>query len=271
MGKKHKCPEFENHERWLVSYADMLTLLFAVFVVLYALKEGGDPSIQNAAGSMQESFNTPLDDIPLDRISGKAERGYGVFENFRGDHTVPSNVDQPIDADPDMRIINEELSHIETVLEQRLYGPENYPDQKESGFERIVNISLTRSGFRLKLVGQHFYAPGATTMSPKALRDFDVIAEALKDLDRNIVIQGHSDSIPETSNSDPWDISARRATEIVRYMIRKHRFPAHRLAAVGYGDTRPMAHNGTAAGRKLNRRLEIHVEYDRKIWMQSPE
>ena len=68
MSKKHKCPEFENHERWLVSYADMLTLLFAVFVVLYALKEGNEaPETQKAAGSMQESFHTPLEDIPMDR------------------------------------------------------------------------------------------------------------------------------------------------------------------------------------------------------------
>ena len=80
MGKKQKCPEFENHERWLVSYADMLTLLFAVFVVLYALKEGGEPQTRKTAGSMQESFNTPLEDIPIDRQIGPVEQGFGIFD-----------------------------------------------------------------------------------------------------------------------------------------------------------------------------------------------
>lgn len=271
MAKKHKCPEFENHERWLVSYADMLTLLFAVFVVLYALKEGGDPSIQNAAGSMQESFSTPLEDIPLDRIQGNAEKGYGVFENFRGDHSVPATFDQPKSEDLDMRILNDELRQIQTVLEQRLYGPDPYPKKKESGFERIVDISRTKTGFRLKLVGQYFYEDGSLKMSERGLKDFDIIAEVLKDIDRDIIIQGHAASFSEIKDMDTWDISALRATEIVRYMIKKHRFPVYRLGAIGYGDTRPMAHNGTNEGRRLNRRIEIHVEYDRKNWMQSPE
>ena len=82
MAKKHKCPEFENHERWLVSYADMLTLLFALFVVLYALKEGGQSQVQKTAGSMQESFNTPLEDIPIDRQVGPTEQGFGIFDHF---------------------------------------------------------------------------------------------------------------------------------------------------------------------------------------------
>src|SRR5690606_3424634 len=86
MAKKGKCPEFENHERWLVSYADMVTLLFAVFVVLYSLNMSASKSKSDqVTGSMQESFNTPLEEIPPDQRVGPTEQGFGIFENLRGD------------------------------------------------------------------------------------------------------------------------------------------------------------------------------------------
>ena len=89
MGK-HKCPEFENHERWLVSYADMLTLLFAVFVVLYALKDDGEKS-QDAAGSLEESFNKPLEDIPPSQRISPTDAGFGIFDNQVGNSRQFSN------------------------------------------------------------------------------------------------------------------------------------------------------------------------------------
>ena len=108
MAKKHECPEFENHERWLVSYADMLTLLFAVFVTLFALKEGGEPEVQKAAGSMQESFNTPLQDIPLDRRIGPAQEGFGIFEHMQGSSLRPPLSQKYPSAESRIKVIDED-------------------------------------------------------------------------------------------------------------------------------------------------------------------
>src|SRR5690606_1087601 len=98
---KKKCPEFENHERWLVSYADMVTLLFAVFVVLYALNMGDDKKpAEDAAGSIQESFTVPLEDIPIERRVGPVEAGFGIFDHLRGNSPrAPINRKFPVNAD----------------------------------------------------------------------------------------------------------------------------------------------------------------------------
>lgn len=262
MSKKQKCPEFENHERWLVSYADMLTLLFAVFVVLFALKEGGEPQVQRTAGSMQESFNTPLDDIPLDRRSGPTEQGFGIFEHFRGDQIRPPLVHKYPSIKKRIKIIDEEMNQAKIDLEERLYGPNLYPDKKTVGHERIVDIERTEKGFKLKLLARHFYKAGSIRVRREALKDLDQVVEVLKSLSRNISIEGHTDSVPPKGKFSNWELSALRATHVVKYMIRRHNFPQTRLSASGYADIKPIAHNGTENGRKLNRRIEIHVQYD---------
>lgn len=262
MGKKQKCPEFENHERWLVSFADMVTLLFAVFVVLFALKEGGEPQVQRAAGSMQESFNTPLDDIPLDRMRGPSEHGFGIFEHFRGDQVLPPLVQKYPATKRRIKIIDEEMNRVSTELEERLYGPNKYPDKKTTGHERIVEVSPTEKGFKLQLLARHFYKPGDIRVKRQARKELDEVIKILKSLGRDVTVEGHTDSIPPKGNMSNWDLSALRATHVIRYMIRQHYFPQTRLSAAGYADVKPIAHNGTAAGRKLNRRIEFHVHYD---------
>ena len=262
MGKKHKCPEFENHERWLVSYADMLTLLFAVFVVLFALKEDGKPNIQGTAGSMQDSFNTPLEDIPIDRRNGLSEQGYGIFEHFRGNQTRPPIIEKFPAREEKVRIIDEEMARVKTDLNERLYGSRTYPNPKKPGNERIIDVSRTRKGFRLRLLARHFYQPGAVKVRRAARKELDSITTILKNLGRQITVEGHTDPVPPGKGRSNWEISALRATHLVRYMIYRHQFPQMLLSAAGFSDTRPIAHNGTEAGRRLNRRIEIHVNYD---------
>ena len=262
MSKKGKCPEFENHERWLVSYADMLTLLFAVFVVLFALKEGGEPQVQQTAGSMQESFNTPLEDIPLDRQSGPIEQGFGIFDHFHGD-TIVAPVIQKYPANTDtIKIIKNEMAQVNLMLEERLYGPNKAKSAEDPGFARIIKVERTEKGFRLRLMARYFYDEGGYTIKKSTLKEIDAIIEVLKILGRSLTIEGHTDATAPKGKLSNWDISALRASHLVRYMIQQHQFPQTRLTAAGYGDTRPIAHNGTASGRKLNRRIEIHVDYD---------
>jgi chemotaxis protein MotB len=264
MGKKGKCPEFENHERWLVSYADMLTLLFAVFVVLYSLKEGGEPQVQQAAGAMQESFNTPLEDIPLDRKYGPSQEGFGIFEHFRGEQILPPLIQKYPSTKQKIGVIDSEKKKVEMELEERLYGPNKYPKGRSDGNERIVDVKLTESGFKLQLMARHFYNSGEYKIRKEALKDFDEVVAIVKGLGRDVTIEGHTDSIPPKGKLTNWELSALRATFAVKYMIKEHLFPQFRIAASGYADTKPIAHNGTEAGRKINRRIEMHIHYDSK-------
>lgn len=262
MGKK-KCPEFENHERWLVSYADMLTLLFAVFVVLYSLNMAGEKSEQKAAGSMQESFNTPLTDIPLDRRAPPSESGTGIFKNFEGNKLRTEFTKNNAIVQELNKVISEEMNKIEMKLEERLYGPNLHRDKADPGFSRIVDIEKTQSGFKLKLRARHFYDEGAIRMKRTALKELDVILDEVKRLDRPVTIEGHTDSLPVSGKLSNWEISTFRAVNVLRHMINKKNFPPMLLSVAGYADTKPIALNTTESGRLLNRRIEIQVHYDR--------
>ena len=122
--------------------------------------------------------------------------------------------------------------------------------------------SAQLKGFKLQLLARHFFEPGAVEMSRGALPELDQVAEILKELGRPVNVQGHTDSIPAAGERSNWEISALRATNVLKYLIRRHNFPATMLSASGYADTQPIASNGTESGRMLNRRIEIHVDYD---------
>lgn len=264
MAKKHKCPAFENHERWLISYADMLTLLFAVFVVLYAINlSGANNKAEQVAGSMQESFNMPLEDIPVERQIGPTEMGFGIFEHFKGNRIRPPLSKRFPSEKIYLKIINDEMNKIKMQIEDRLYGPNKFPQgTTKYGNERIVDVQRTEKGFKLILTARYFFESGSAKIKKTALKDLDQIIESLKELGRDLTIEGHTDSIPPRGQMSNWELSTLRATNVLKYMIRYHNFPPSKLSAAGYADTKPIAHNGTKTGRALNRRIEIHINYD---------
>lgn len=261
MGKKQKCPEFENHERWLVSYADMLTLLFALFVVLYALGNSDSSKSSEAAQSIEEAFNRPFEDIPERHRIGPNEAGYGIFEHFRGTSIRPPLQKKFPGLKDKPKIIDRDLNRVKLQLEERLYGPNKFAKGQDPGAARVVSVSRTDDGFKLQLLARHFYNPGATKVKREALPELNKVVNILKDLGRSVVVEGHTDSVP-AKNMSNWELSALRATEILHYMVQNNNFPPTKLSAAGYADTKPMASNSTEIGRTLNRRIELRVKYD---------
>ncbi len=262
---KGKCPEFENHERWLVSYADMVTLLFAVFVVLYSLNLKPDTSSEEVAGSMQESFNKPLDDLPVERRVGPTEEGFGIFEHFRGNTVRPPISKKFPGAEQKIKDINDDFKRVQAAVNDRLYGPETYQGSKKPGEERVVSVQRNSEGVSLRLLARHFYSPGDYRMKRDALKEVDQVVKILKDLGRPVVVEGHTDDAPPSSKGpveSNWELSALRSTYLLRYMVKEHHFPATKISAAGFADMRPVAHNGTESGRALNRRIEIKIKYD---------
>lgn len=263
MAKKHRCPEFENHERWLISYADMLTLLFAVFVVLYSISISGQKSESaKLSGSMQEAFNQPLEEIPENRKVGPSERGMGIFEHLAGKDIRPNIIQKYPGSTQLIKVIEDEMKTIKMKLEERLYGPNKFRQNEKTGEARIVSVQRTAKGFTLRLVARHFFDPGQTAIKRAALKDLDQITDILRDLGRPITIEGHTDSTPAAGQYTNWEISTLRATNVLKYMVYVKNFPVSLISAVGYADLKPIAHNGTDAGRALNRRIEIQVNYD---------
>lgn len=266
MAKKQKCPAFENHERWLVSFADMMTLLFAVFVVLYALKkDGADQTIvQQAAVSIQESFNEVVEDIPENRKSGPTEQGFGIFENRKGDRIRPPIVTRYPSTDRNMKVMQSEMEKVNEMINLRLYGKEKMRDlqKKGEGQERIVSVHRDIDGFRVRLLATHFYKPGAYRLNPLATNDLNEVGKILKDLGRPITVEGHTDSVPARGDLGNWELSSLRASYIVKHFIEELNFAPSAVSAAGYADTKPVASNATEETRALNRRIEIKVHYN---------
>jgi len=264
VAKKKKCPEFENHERWLVSFADMMTLLFAVFVVLYALKEDGakDAKIDQAAASIKEAFNEVMDDIPVDRRIGPTQEGFGIFENMKGDQIRPPITEKFPSSDRFFRIIDEELKQVNRQIEMRLYGDKKFRELDAKGQQRIISVQRDDTGIRIRLLAAHFFPSGSYQLNPSTHRELMEVSAIIKELGRRVTIEGHTDATPMGGSLNNWDLSSLRATQVVRFFIERANFPPTSIGGVGFADTRPVASNATAESRVLNRRIEIKVHYD---------
>jgi chemotaxis protein MotB len=265
MAVKKKCPEFENHERWLVSYADMVTMLFALFVVLFAQKMGCKESKAAASAtsqSIQDALNTPLPEIPIDRKVGPTAQGMGIFENFKGDQIREPLIQKYPSGAQRARVIEMEIKRIRALVEERLYGAEKYPQGGPKGQERIVSVERTTQGFKLQLAARHFFGSGDYQVTRGALRELNEVSEVLMELGRPVVIEGHTDNIPSSGQFSNWELSALRASSVGKYLVKQAGFPASKVTIAGYADLRPVAQNSTEAGRTMNRRIEIHVNYD---------
>jgi chemotaxis protein MotB len=264
MAKKHKCPDFENHERWLVSYADMMTLLFALFVVLYALKNA-DPS-DNIAGQVAaasaEVFSQSLEEIPLDKRKAPEKSGFGVFEHLKGvDQKTPLMRKFPNSKDRNM-IINEEINKLKLRLEDPNPGERRSTKTATKGSSRIVSVVKSNEGIVIRLLASAFYKPSQYSLGPAAKRQIDKIIKELIEIGRPITIEGHTDNVEPTGVLGNYELSALRASHVVKYIIKKHNFPLSQISAAGWGDAKPIAHNGSTSGRRLNRRIEIKVRYE---------
>lgn len=264
MAKKQKCPEFENHERWLVSFADMMTLLFAVFVVLYALKDDGakDSELEQAAASIQEAFNEVMEEIPDSRRVGPLGSGFQEFEDMNK-KDKESTPDLEMEPTKESRIIDRDMKKVTKLIDMRLYGSEKFRPLQAKGQARIVTVHRDRDGFRVRILASHFFNSGSYRIrSQEALDALAEVAEVVKEVNRPVTIEGHTDSIPFEGEGGNWGLSSMRATSVLRYFIRNSRFDKTKLSSAGYGDTRPIASNATAESRNLNRRIEIKVHYD---------
>jgi chemotaxis protein MotB len=274
MAVKAKCPEFENHERWLVSYADMVTMLFALFVVLFAQKMGCKESKAAATAtsqSIQDALNTPLPEIPIDRKVGPTVQGMGIFDNFKGDQIREPLTQRYPSQTQRAKIIDTQMKRIQAIVEDRLYGPEKFPQGGEKGHDRVVSVERTAQGFKLQLAARHFFQSGEFQVRREALKELNQVGDILMELGRPIVVEGHTDNIPSNGTYSNWELSALRAASVVKYLTKQTGFPPSKIANAGYADQRPVASNATEAGRAMNRRIEIHINYEPDVGIDPTE
>lgn len=245
--KKHE--EHENHDRWLVSYADFITLLFAFFVVMYATSTNN----QDKQKEFEKSVRMTLKLSGGGTSSGE-ESGQGLL----GSGSDSREVIIPLEGFPKGKGPAETQDYINRFVEKKM-------DQTTK--ESIQNIRHDAVGVRISLASAQFFNAGGTKLKVTSLKALDQIADLLKDSDRKIIIEGHTDNTSVGKNSafeTNWELGALRATSIVRYLLKYHQFDPKRLAAISYAETRPLEPNDTDENRSKNRRVEIYIVMDDK-------
>lgn len=253
MARKKKHPEHVNHERWLVSYADFITLLFAFFVVMFAASNTDQKKAGQVAQAVQVAFRelsvfTPAGKlVPLYDSGGLPSDTKNVIGNEHSafDSTQLVATGKSGDA---MKTIGEVRTQLETMLKAEV---ENHS----------IRISEDSRGLTVSLAEAGFFEPGSATMPARALAVIDRIADTILPLSYGIRVEGHTDNTPIHTAQFPsnWELSTTRATYLLQYLISRKSVSPQRLSAVGYGEYRPVAPNDTPEGRAANRRVDLVV------------
>lgn len=262
VAKKKKCPEFENHERWLVAFADMMTLLFALFVVLYAIAVVNASKVQQVKESIQAAFGVKDEMVKED---GAPRRGpisnESIFRFIKG-NTSREQILQRFIRERAV-IIAADTKDMEQKISERLYGKKQFPDSANAPQDRVVYVARDPDGIRITLLARKFFGVNATTLDDNAKQILDGVALALKGINRTIRVEGHTDNLPFNKNGmTNWELSSLRANAVTRYLISTGHVRKNTIYAAGYADTRPLALNDSPENRAMNRRVDLKILYD---------
>jgi len=257
MRRRRHSEDHISHERWLVSYADFITLLFAFFVVLYASSQVDKRKIGRLALSIQVAFQelgvfeTSNTKIPLSDSEAIPFSQVQVVEN--SEHTTDmTHFVQPMKGILTPHIPGTPMKQIQSELEKVLA-----PEIKK----HIVDVKTSREGIIVSLREIGFYESGSANIRPASKEAIDRLAAVLKPHNEQLRIEGHTDNIPihNARFDSNWELSTARAADLVKLFITRYEFNPVRLSAAGYAEFHPVAPNDTADNRARNRRVDIVV------------
>ncbi|MGA8729396.1 MAG: flagellar motor protein MotB [Terracidiphilus sp.] len=245
-----------SHDRWLVSYADFITLLFAFFVVLFAFAKADEKKAAQVSAAVDTALNAlsilPNTSVPASENSqaqSAAER-----------HEFPVDTENFVSS----ATVRDGLDSLRRQLEQSL--------SSQIG-QRNVTIRMGRDGLVISLREAGFFNSASADPRPDTLGTLRRIADSLGRTPYDIRIEGHTDNVPihNAEFDSNWELSAARATQIAHIFIDLNAIPPSRLSAAGYAEFHPIASNQTAEGRAENRRVDLVVMPRSRLNFATPE
>lgn len=245
MARKKKHEEHENLERWLVSYADFITLLFATFVVLYALAQVDAVDFAKLEESLKNAFSQ---NTLFEGQQSVMDGSDSIFDEKQANSFIPSLM----------------LEYISPRYEETSFNEieDDIKELTEMGELSGITSKMTDKGLLLTFDDKYLFAPASAYLDSNAKKLLDKVGVLIckKFVLHSMRVEGHTDSDPIRSERYPsnWELSSARASSVVRYMISRFKFSPSLFSAIGYADTRPLE---TAISPKdpANRRVEILI------------
>ena len=241
--RRHKGHEggHENAERWLLTYADLITLLMVFFVVLYSMSSADSTKWQQISASLQQAFN-------VDVLQGSADTSVDDASA-----APPPPIDTLI-SNTDIPQLSRIQSAIQTVVEQA--------EQNGAGQTPEVTVGTDQEGVVIRLSGSYLFDSGRAELKPNSFGILDAVGGQVKLLPNDVRVDGHTDSTPLVGSAlyaSNWELSAARAVAVTRYLSETDGILPTRMVAAGFGEFHPLVPNDTREHRALNRRVEIHL------------
>jgi chemotaxis protein MotB len=266
-GKKHEEEEHENHERWLVSYADMMTLLLVLFVVLYAMSQVDKQKFAQLASGLSEAFGTPVSVIPAATPEGSVLDGLPGTIDIASAIAPEETVEQ---AEVDAAAAQAALQEAQQVAAEAQAEYQDLAEVRErieaalaaAGQAGAARFEIDERGLVVHIVAdQVLFDAEQAVLRPEGRAILDAIAPTLRDLPNSLGVEGHANHLPVTPGGpwpSNWELSAYRATTVVRYMAGTG-VEGNRMVANGYSDTRPLVPPSDPTAISVNRRVDVVV------------
>ena len=257
--------EHENHERWMVSYADMMTLLMVLFLVLFAIGQTDQKKFEELKNGLREGFGTPITSVhggtgPLDQsgtlpqsvsldIPAVAEPGAGPGVSKEALDAAEKQRLERVrsDAQREVRDLEETRRRLEIALRKR-------------NLEGAARFRIDERGLVVSIVTDRVIFPAdRAELAPDGRRILDAFAPVLDSVPNSLVIEGHTNTVNVRPKYFPseWELSTARASAVVRYLVGSHGFSPQRLQAAGFADQRPLYPSSNPQANRLNRRVEV--------------
>ncbi|MCW5964526.1 MAG: OmpA family protein [Bryobacterales bacterium] len=245
MARKRKPPEHPNHERWMVSYADFVTLLFAFFVVMYATARIDETAPERVSESVREAL--------------KEDSFRALVTSFLED--APARTGRNDSSGRGARRATGDGGKADAVLLQQFLPSMDYLSRELANEIRDdqVSMRLTRRGLVISLRQAAFFPSGQDVIAPETYAAIGKVAQTIARLPNHVRLEGHTDSIPIHNGRFPsnWHLSTARAISMLELLTQRFQLPKEKFTVAGYADTIGVDTNETDQGRRRNRRVDI--------------
>ena len=265
---RHQHEEHLNHEAWAIPYADLLTLLLAFFVVMYAISSLNEGKYRVVADSLSAAFGGPPRSIKPVQVGqvqlrgGDFDRPSVIDTGARRGPAQPSRVEVPMPVSRREQQNQAATAASAQASQAQLHALGDEIEKALSGLvaSGLVRVRRGENFLAVEIQSDRLFASGVSTPSATALGTIRQLAGVLRKAPNAVRVEGYTDNQPIRTAQfrSNWDLSAERATNVVYELIDSGIAP-ERLASMGYGEYQPIADNGTVAGRSANRRVELVI------------